>query len=133
MGKGKQIATARSDRERELEEWEWTVSPEATLPPGLDLDRGDASGEVLDGILDALEADERAHGVGGCSFDRSDRWVGSIFQVHLDPAGEPTIADAVEAGRVILADALAKAGLDATVDRVSAVRGGEADDLPGFD
>lgn len=110
-----------------IEPWEWTVSPDAVIDlDGLDVDRDD----LMVKVLGALEADLRAHGVGGISYDAERCCLGSTFQVHLDPDRRPSITDAVEAGREILAAAFASAGVSADVVAVSAVRGGDASKLP---
>ena len=119
--------TARDELDLMIEPWEWTVSPDAGIDLGVvGVDRDD----VMVKVLGALEADIRAHGVGGISYDEDQRRLGSTFQVHLDPNRKPSITDAVEAGREILAAAFASAGVSADVVAVSAVRGGDARKLP---
>jgi hypothetical protein len=81
-------------------------------------------------VRDALETDLRAHGVGCIAYDQDCCRLGSTFQVHLDPDREPSITDAVEAGREILMAEFTSAGVSADVVAVSAVRGGDAHQLP---
>jgi hypothetical protein len=121
------IVTARDELDQMIEPWEWTVSPDAGIDLGVvGVDRDD----VMLKVLGALEADLRAHGVGGISYDEDRCRLGSTFQVHLDPARRPSITDAVEAGREILAAALMSAGVSVDVIAVTAVRGGDARKLP---
>jgi hypothetical protein len=102
------------------------VSPDSNI----DLDVGVDCYDVMGKVHEALEADLRAHGVGGVAYDEDRCRLGSTFQVHLDPERKPSITDAVEAGREILAAAFASAGVSGDVVAVTAVRGGDAAQLP---
>jgi hypothetical protein len=125
-GRTRRPGTARADVVREIERWRWTVSPDAQvdLEPA-DLDRSNAIGR----LIEALDADVRAHGIIGVSYDEDHSRMGTSFQVHLDPDRQPTVADAVEVGREIFEAAFVTAGLPAHVVAVSAVRGGDADSV----
>jgi hypothetical protein len=120
------LVTARDELDQMIEPWEWTVSPDANIDLDVGVDRDDVMGKVHE----ALEADLRAHGVGGVAYDEDRCRLGSTFQVHLDPERKPSITDAVEAGREIFAAAFVSAGVSGDVVAVTAVRGGDAAQLP---
>lgn len=92
---------------------EFTCSPFAPLAL-------DGHADAMDSILDALEADPRALGVGGVGFDDKNGRVSTTFQVEL--AGG--FSDAVEAAATILDDALLAANVDARTIGVTVVLGG---------
>jgi hypothetical protein len=62
--------------------------------------------------------------------DEDRRRLGSTFRVHLDPDREPSNYGRRVAGREIFVAAFTSADISADVVAVSAVRGGDAHQLP---